>query len=255
LRELGVEVPEQLGALFMADAADLKRAAADTPPLVDDYPNRLTPAYSPLRDDRSRFFRPWMDIRKTRAAFGESAIVSRLWPPALRQRSLEWFAVQGTINQGLAVSPNAITDALFGMEPPLGDMNALDEVLTRTELRTLPMWLLGSAQQQQRIVDRRVREGRSDAVIDYHLGIRAMAERNYDSAAEYFRAAQQQRPDDVQVALRHIYALCLAGRTDAAHAVADNFPARDRLAGVRAFWAFVALRFNMSTPGTAPSAP
>jgi predicted membrane-bound spermidine synthase len=255
LRELGVEVPEQLGALFMADAPALKRATADTPPLVDDYPNRLTPALSPLRDDRIRFFRPWMDVRKTRAAFGESALVSRLWPPALRQRSLEWFAAQGTINNGLAVSPNAITDVLFGMEPPLGDMNALDELLTRTELRTLPMWLLGSSEQHQRIVDRRVREGRSDAAIDYHLGIRAMADRNYDSAAEYFRTVQEQRPTDVQVALRHIYALCLAGRTDAAHAVADSFPERSRLVGVRAFWAFVALRFHLSKPGSELSAP
>lgn len=255
LRELGVEVPEQLGALFMADAPALKRAAADTPPLLDDYPNRLTPAFSPLRDDRFRFFLPWMDVQKTRAAFGESAIVSRLWPPALRQRSLEWFAVQGTINHGLAVQPNVITNALFGTEPPLEDVNALDEVLTRTELRTLPMWLLGSSEQQQRIVDRRVREGRSDAVIDYHLGIRAMADRNYDAAAEHFRAVQEQRPTDVQVALRHIYALCLAGRTDAAQAVADSFPERARLVGLRAYWAFVALRFHMSKPGGEPSAP
>ena len=255
LRELGVEVPEQLGALFLADAPALKRAAADTPPLLDDYPNRLTPAFSPLRDDRSRFFLPWMNIQKTRAAFGESAIVSRLWPPALRQRSLEWFAVQGTINHGLAVQPNVITNALFGTEPPLEDVNALDEVLTRTELRTLPMWLLGSSEQQQRIVDRRVREGRSDAVTDYHLGIRAMADRNYDAAAEHFRAVQEQRPTDVQVALRHIYALCLAGRTDAAQAVADSFPERARLVGLRAYWAFLALRFHMSTPGSAPSAP
>ena len=255
LRELGVEVPEQLGALFMADAPALKRAAADTPPLLDDYPNRLTPAFSPLRDDRFRFFLPWMDVQKTRAAFGESAIVSRLWPPALRQRSLEWFAVQDTINQGLAVEPSVITNALFGTEPPLHDVKALDEVLTRTELRTLPMWLLGSSEQQQRIVDRRVREGRSDAVIDYHLGIRAMADRNYDAAAEHFRAVQEQRPTDVQVALRHIYALCLAGRTDAAQAVADSFPERARLVGLRAYWAFVALRFHMSKPGSGPSAP
>jgi spermidine synthase len=255
LRELGVEVPEQLGALFLADAPALKRAAADTPPLLDDYPNRLTPALSTLRDDRFRFFLPWMDVQKARAAFEESAIVSRLWPPALRQRSLEWFAVQGTINHGLAAQPNVITNALFGMAPPLEDVNVLDRVLTRTTLRTLPMWLLGSSAQHQRIVDQRVREGRSDAAIDYHLGIRAMADRNYEAAAEHFRAAQEQRPADVQVALRHIYALCLAGRGDAAQAVADSFPERARLVGLRGYWAFVALRFHMSKPGGGPSAP
>ena len=100
-----------------------------------------------------------------------------------------------------------------------------------------------------------MREGRSDAAIDYHLGIRAMVDRNYDAAAEHFRAVQEQRPADVQVALRHIYALCLAGRTDAAQAVADSFPERARLVGLRAYWAFVALRFHMSKPGGEPSAP
>jgi len=81
------------------------------------------------------------------------------------------------------------------------------------------------------------------------------ADRNYDAAAEHFRAVQAQRPTDVQVALRHIYALCLAGRTDAAQAVADSFPERARLVGLRAYWAFVALRFHLSPPGSAPSAP
>ena len=92
-------------------------------------------------------------------------------------------------------------------------------------------------------------------MIDYHLGIRAMADRNYDAAAERFRAVQEQRPADVQVALRHIYALCLAGRTDDAQAVADSFPERAKLLGLRAYWAFVELRFPMSKPGSRPSAP
>jgi outer membrane protein assembly factor BamD (BamD/ComL family) len=134
-------------------------------------------------------------------------------------------------------------------------MNALDEVLTRTGLRTLPMWLLGSSEQQQRIVDRRIREGRSDAAIDYHLGIRAMVDRKYDAAAAHFRAVQKQRPADVQVAVRQIYALCLAGRTDTAQAVADSFPERARLVGLRAYWVFMSSRFHMSTPGSTPSAP
>jgi hypothetical protein len=37
--------------------------------------------------------------------------------------------------------------------------------------------------------------------------------------------------------------------------VADSFPERARLVGLRAYWAFVALRFHMSKPGSGPSAP
>jgi hypothetical protein len=45
LRSLGIERPEQLGALFMADAGDLREMARDVPPLSDDYPRRLSIRY------------------------------------------------------------------------------------------------------------------------------------------------------------------------------------------------------------------
>lgn len=254
LRELGVEIPEQLGALFMADAPTLKSAAANTLPLVDNYPKRFIPMFSGLPNDRFEVFLSWMDTGKARAAFKQSTVAHRLWPPALRQRTLDWFDVQGNINRGLTVRPNVIIGALFGTEPPLDEVTTLDDVLTRTQLRTLPMWLLGSSEQQQRIVDRRLREGQSDAAINYHLGIRAMVDRKYDAAAEHFRVAQERSPTDAKIAQRHIYALCLAGRTEAAQSVADGFSARPGLLADPRYWAFMASRFDLVTPGSPASA-
>ena len=43
LRRLGIENPEQLGALFMADAEGLAAFAGSAEPLVDDRPQRLGP--------------------------------------------------------------------------------------------------------------------------------------------------------------------------------------------------------------------
>ncbi len=249
LRELGFEVPEQLGALFMAGPATLKRSAANAPPLLDDYPKRFVPMFSRLPDDRFRFFESWMDVQRARREFQQSAVVGRLWPAALRERSLEWFNVQRIINHGLTARPSVIADALFGLQPPLGDVSTLDEVLQRTQLRTLPMWQLGSSAQHQRIVDQRVREGVSDAAIDFHLGIRAMADRNYLLAAQQFQAAHEQRPADIQVALRRIYALCLAEKVAAAQAVADAFPDRAGLLDDRRYWRFMTSRFQLSVPG------
>ena len=249
MRALGIEMPEQLGALFMADAPTLKRAAAGTLPLVDDYPKRFIPVFSALPDDRFDTFLSWMDTAKARAAFEQSDIVRRLWPLALRQRSLEWFDVQDTINRGLVVSPNVIIDALYGTEPPLGDMTTLDRLLSRTRLRTLPMWLLGSSEQHQHIVDRRLREGQSDPAINYHRAIGAMADRAFDVAADHFRAVQERRPTDAQVALRHIYALCLAGRRAEAQAAADAFPEPARILVDQRYWTFMASRFNIAAPG------
>src|SRR4029077_12976068 len=44
LREVGFERPEQIGATFLGDADYLRSLLANTPPLTDDFPQRLRPA-------------------------------------------------------------------------------------------------------------------------------------------------------------------------------------------------------------------
>ena len=43
LREVGFEEPEQIGATFLGDAAYLRELTAGTPPLTDNFPQRLRP--------------------------------------------------------------------------------------------------------------------------------------------------------------------------------------------------------------------
>jgi hypothetical protein len=43
LRDLGVESPEQLGALFVLDGEGMLDLVGDIPPLVDDFPYQLSP--------------------------------------------------------------------------------------------------------------------------------------------------------------------------------------------------------------------
>src|SRR5262249_18420750 len=43
LVEVGLEVPQQIGATFLGDAAYLKQLTADAAPLDDDHPQRLRP--------------------------------------------------------------------------------------------------------------------------------------------------------------------------------------------------------------------
>ena len=47
LKELGFEIPEQLGSLFMADSADLKALTENSLPLTDNYPLRLSSKTKP----------------------------------------------------------------------------------------------------------------------------------------------------------------------------------------------------------------
>ena len=74
LRALGFERPEQLGALFLAGADDLRALTADTPPLTDDRPKRL--GRIPTRSYRLRpVYLPWMNVRRARERFTASEFV------------------------------------------------------------------------------------------------------------------------------------------------------------------------------------
>ncbi len=42
LRRIGVEVPQQFGALFLMDGEEIDRITRDVAPLTDIYPKRLT---------------------------------------------------------------------------------------------------------------------------------------------------------------------------------------------------------------------
>jgi predicted membrane-bound spermidine synthase len=88
LRAVGLEVPEQLGTLFIADAPALRELTQGIPPLDDDHPQRLS-----LRDgpEAGPVYWPFAEIRARQARFAQSELIRRLWPPSLRERSLAFF--------------------------------------------------------------------------------------------------------------------------------------------------------------------
>jgi hypothetical protein len=67
LAEVGVEIPEQLGALFIGDANYLRGLAGVEPPLVDDFPQRIRAEGAPQTASVPRaFYRQLMDAREAR---------------------------------------------------------------------------------------------------------------------------------------------------------------------------------------------
>ena len=97
LRALGIEVPEQLGALFLADAEGLRAYTADTVPLTDRFPFRLSPL-APTREQVAAGDRAWANVDRG-AAFLGSAWIASAWPPGLRAVTLPYFKHQQWINQ------------------------------------------------------------------------------------------------------------------------------------------------------------
>jgi hypothetical protein len=87
----------------------------------------------------------------------------------LRSRSPALFDQQRIVNRIMQESAD-----------PLAHIEELDAVLRHSPLRRLPLWLMGSNDVLQDIAD--ARDDRS-GLIEYQLGIRALAIRSYPAAS------------------------------------------------------------------------
>jgi predicted membrane-bound spermidine synthase len=214
LRGLGIEVPEQLGALFIADAPTLGAWAAGSAPLVDDRPGRLSSSAPPPSD--LAVYRELQDARACAERFRSSASIRRIWPEALRERTPAWFEWQGILNRDYeaAARPDAMAD--------------LWAVLRRSPLRTLPLLQLDSEPRITAIARARRAEGDRHPALAFQLGAGALADRDYELAARLFEEAGESGSAFHPAGLLRGAALGLAGRTAEALTLVESLPP-DRL--------------------------
>jgi len=244
LHEIGFEQPEQIGATFLGDAAYLRDLTARTPPLTDDFPQRLRPASDrpSLSDPRYRFdpsvtalYQQVIDTDRARRAFGSSDFIRRLWPPALIEATLPFFDEQRVLNRMLLEGGG-----------PLRQIEDLHALLTTTMLRTLPLWILGSDEVKQRIAeDSAERTG----ATEYARGLRALTARDYLRAAAHFSEAERRGLQGATIRPLLVYSLCLGGDRDAARQLARGAPARDAVE--RHFWSWMKAEYGVEADQTA----
>jgi predicted membrane-bound spermidine synthase len=239
LREIGFERPEQIGATFLGDAAYLNELTASTRPLADDYPRRILPggpgALTADPADRTAFsrFLAVIDTDRARRAFEASPFVHKHWPAALVAGTLPEFDHQRLINRVMLDSAD-----------PLGQIDELDTLLTTTMLRRLPLWMLGSNDVLQSIADS---GNDGTGLVEYQTGIRALAIRNYQAAANNFAAAGKRGLSAPTLVPLRVYALCRAGRVDEARRLAHGVrPVADN---ERHFWSWMKSQFDVLPGG------
>ena len=203
LRAVGLERPEQLGASFLGDAEVLRAFAGDHPPLEDDHPLRLSPR-EPEREDRLLFLQI-LDARGARARFERSGLVRRLWPPGLRERSLAFFAVQDAVNRS-ALNPTQGVERL----------EQLRSILAGSSLRTLPLWLMDTNEDEVRLAERAAARGVKDPVIDYVQGLSALADRDWERARAHMDAAEKLNAPVENLLRARVMARALGGDRDGA---------------------------------------
>jgi predicted membrane-bound spermidine synthase len=235
LRSVLFELPQQFGATFIGDAPYLKTLTAATPPLTDNFPRRVlagspAPLFGDPRDaDAMKAYVAALDPRRARAAFAQSPFIRRLWPPALADQTLPFFEQRALINAVMA-----------GSATPLRYIADLDELLTRTGFRMLPLWILGSNKVVQDVAST---GDDGTGLVEYQLGVRLLVARSYRAAANYFAGAERRGLRAPWLRPLRIYALCLADDVDAAERLMP--PVDDDDQDSHRFWNFMESRFGL----------
>jgi predicted membrane-bound spermidine synthase len=234
LRALGFERPEQLGATFLGDAAWLRERIADTAPLTDAWPKRLSDR--PQRDAAGSFL-GWLDETAAAERFRRSAYIRKIWPAELRGPTLASFELQRTINE-------------IGRGQSIGWLRRLRDVhrlLSDPEFPELALWRLGITSDW---VDAARSAQRADRPLAPHarvLGSRALVDGDFAGAARLFETARRPRPGEVGLLLLESYARCRAGDRDAASALLAHHARR--LEGFRDSVAWLESTFSLEPPG------
>jgi predicted membrane-bound spermidine synthase len=238
LSEVGFELPQQIGATFVGDAAYLRQLVAGAPPLTDAYPQRLHPAAGrPSLSDPgygvdaevTRLYQSVLDSERAKRAFAASSFIRDLWPARLVEGTLPYFEHQGVLSR-----------VFWEGGRPLQQIDRLDWLLTRTPLRTLPLWLLGSDFVKERIA--RVTNEATGA-DEYARGLSALAIRDYPGAARVLGEAERLGLKGDTVRPLRVYATAMAGDAEGARLLSQKIQVREGEQQV--FWKWLGMRFGV----------
>lgn len=215
LRLYGFEQPEQIPATFIMDGPAMRQWTKDSLPLTDNYPQRIFGKRSDVNEFTQTDLEEVMIADGARDRFRGSRYVASLWPKSLIEKSLDYFGIQRIINDGF-VHPD--------MSDTLRNIESLHQIHTKTSLRYPVLLIMGGPEFPD--IDRVLasvtpQEVEGSAETLYGLGVRALADRNFEKAASNFAAAQQRGRMPFLSSYR-VYALCMAGRIEEARKVASK---------------------------------
>jgi spermidine synthase len=235
LRRIGIEVPQQLGALFVMDGEEIDRITRDVAPLTDDYPKRLSDA---PWDEKANveIAGTYMEPASVTERFLRSPLISRIWPEALSKSMKSLFAVRETRFLSETVGSNKLAE--------------LDLFLRGTRLRTPVLEVLGSDEFRLAMAERVA--SNSDAspleiLPDLIAG--ALARRDVDSAIRLLENEKDRGVFNLSDTFLLTYLYCLNGSIGKAEAlVATNAAAIKKDSFVDWLWGKLEADFGFHPP-------
>ncbi|PYL25184.1 MAG: hypothetical protein DMF37_05750, partial [Verrucomicrobia bacterium] len=206
LRRIGIEVPEQLGALFLMDGEEIDRITHGVAPLTDIYPKRLTD--EPWDDEANhRFALRYLEAPSTFERFLRSSLVNAIWPETLN-RSLESFFI---LRQSRYLSEMIGSNKLA----------ELDLYLRHSRLRMPVLEVLGSDGLRLAIAERVAKKSQTpplETMPDLIAG--ALARRDIDGAIRLLESEKDRGVFSLNDTFLLTYLYCLNGSVEKAEALA-----------------------------------
>jgi spermidine synthase len=205
LRRIGIEVPEQLGALFLMDGEEIDRITRDVAPLTDLYPKRLTD--EPWDDEANhRLALTYLSGAAAVQRFAQSSLIGRIWPEKLNRGGNElesFFVLRETRYLSEKIGSNKLAE--------------LDLYLRHSRLRIPVLEALGSDGFRVSIAERVAQQSVTPPLETMpDLIAEALAQRNIDRAIRLLEDEKDRSvfsPNDMFL-LTYLY--CLSGNVEKA---------------------------------------
>jgi hypothetical protein len=235
LTRIGMEVPQQLGALFLMDGEEIDRITRDIAPLTDFYPKRLSDA--PWDEQASRQFAwPYMEASSAVQRFTSSPLINRIWPESLNNSLPSLFLLRQSRYLSEVMGSNKLAE--------------LDLYLRHSRLRTPVLEVLDSDEFRLSIAERVARNSGSppaETLPDLMAG--ALASRNIGGAIRFLETERNRGSTSVNDMLLLAYLYCLNGDVAKAETlVAGNAGSIKKDGFVDWLWAKLQADFGFQPP-------
>jgi len=235
LRRLGVELPQQLAALFLMDGEEIDRITQDVAPLTDNYPKRLTDA---VWNEQANFdfTSTYMDPSSAVSRFVWSPIINRIWPETLNKSLESFFSVRQMRYLSETVGSNELAE--------------LDLYLRHSHLRMPILEVLGSDGLRLPIAERVAKKSQPpllETMQDLVAG--ALAQRDIIGAIRLLENKKDRGPFSLNDTFLLTYLYCLNGDVENAEAlVAKNSASIKKDSFVDWLWGKLQSEFGFHPP-------
>jgi spermidine synthase len=208
LRRIGIEVPQQLGALFLMDGAEIDRITHDVAPLTDTYPKRLT---DELWDNEAslRFASTYLDAPSALQRFQDSNLINTIWPKTLNQSLESFFVVRQSRYLAEAIGGNELAE--------------LDLYLRHSRLRIPVLEVLGTDALRVSIAERVAKKLPTpplEVMPDLIAG--ALAQRNITRAIQLLENKRDRDAFGTNEIFLLTYLYCLNGNVEKAETLIND---------------------------------